>query len=99
MDARSEPVGPRARLRRFVARLGQQSVAPPRPIPPRMPRPAEPEPEPAMRRAAGEFLALVDGLVRRPRRTDRGLPLVWLTGNKNSGRVLDAIEERVTAPS
>jgi ABC-type branched-subunit amino acid transport system substrate-binding protein len=46
-----------------------------------------------------EFLELIGGLVRRPRRFDRGLPLIWLTGNKDSRKVLDALVDRISAPT
>jgi ABC-type branched-subunit amino acid transport system substrate-binding protein len=61
-----------------------------------MARPSDRPPVPAVRRSVEEFLALIDGLVRRPRRFDRGLPLIWLTGDKDSRDVLNALVKRIT---
>lgn len=39
------------------------------------------------------FLRLVAALVMRPRWRDRPLPLIWLTGGRHGGAVLDALAE------
>jgi hypothetical protein len=101
---------PGTRLRQLFGRFRDQRdrwdepppprVAPPKPAKPAKPvKPVERTPNPAFRRSAEAFIAFVDGLVRRPSRSDRGLPLIWLTGNKDSKKVLDALVDRVEAPT
>ncbi|MEE1940732.1 hypothetical protein V1L54_15195 [Streptomyces sp. TRM 70361] len=52
----------------------------------------------ALPRGTGVFLELIALLVRRPRRTESPLPLLWLTGERGEA-VLDAVEDGLNGAS
>ncbi|MGH3751995.1 MAG: hypothetical protein ACRDRP_04735 [Pseudonocardiaceae bacterium] len=50
-------------------------------------------------RPQARVLALISDLLRRPARTDRRLPLIWLSGRDGGTRVLGALVERLKRPA
>ena len=50
-------------------------------------------------RPRAHVLALISQLLRRPARTDRRLPLIWLSGRGSGSRVLGALVERLRLPA
>jgi hypothetical protein len=55
--------------------------------------------DPSPERPQARFLALISQLLRRPARTDRRLPLIWLRGRDGDTRVLNALAERLRLPA
>ena len=49
-------------------------------------------------RPQARVLALISQLLRRPARTDRRLPLIWLNGGGDGTRVLGALVAQLTPP-
>ena len=54
---------------------------------------------PPPERPQAHVLALISQLLRRPARTDRRLPLMWLSGRDGGTRVLGALMERLRRPA